>query len=155
MNDKFMQAVDQFEIETRQDERISTLADVIAFLCPKCQECDFPTGHNFWHLGYGECEARDIWEEMGKLGIVMGEEAVRQRINVNQEASKPPDERIEDLYYISVRTKAALLGAGIVKMSQLARKSRKELLEIRGFGKRCLQEVVELLSELNLKLQGD
>lgn len=58
---------------------------------------------------------------------------------------------IEELE-LSGRAHNCLKNAGINYVGQLVQKTETELLKLRSFGKKSLDEIVEKLSKLNLKL---
>lgn len=61
--------------------------------------------------------------------------------------------RMDDLV-CDQRVLNCLLRAGVVYVGELTCKTRRELLEVRGWGKKTLQEVEEVLEELGLRLSG-
>ncbi len=64
----------------------------------------------------------------------------------------PPDARIEELDF-SVRTYNCLKKANILTIQDLVQLSEADLLNIRNFGRKSLQEVKEKLESLNLSLR--
>ena len=56
------------------------------------------------------------------------------------------EEANKEFLGLSYRAKRTLVSQGILTISQLSHKSDKELLKIRGFGKKCLAEIYELLN---------
>lgn len=64
----------------------------------------------------------------------------------------PPDARIEELDF-SVRTYNCLKKANILTIRDLVQLSEADLLNIRNFGRKSLQEVKEKLQSLNLSLR--
>jgi DNA-directed RNA polymerase subunit alpha len=53
---------------------------------------------------------------------------------------------------LSVRSANCIAGASITTIGQLAQKSEPEMLKFRNFGKKSLNEIKEVLSELGLTL---
>lgn len=56
---------------------------------------------------------------------------------------------------LSTRTYKALLCAGIITLGDLTKKSRKEIMEIRNFGRSCYEELETILSKYNISLMED
>lgn len=56
---------------------------------------------------------------------------------------------------LSTRTFNALFRAGISTLGDLAKKSRKEIMEIRNFGRSCYEELETILSKYNISLMED
>ena len=56
---------------------------------------------------------------------------------------------------LSTRTYKALLCAGIITLGDLTKKSRKEIMEIRNFGRSCYEELETILSKDNISLMED
>jgi len=65
----------------------------------------------------------------------------------------PPDARIEELDF-SVRTYNCLKKANVLTMGELVQLSEADLMNIRNFGKKSLNEVKEKLASLNLSLKA-
>lgn len=68
-------------------------------------------------------------------------------------ASQVPDRRIEELDF-SVRTFNCLKKAGIMTIGELVQTTEPELMQIRNFGRKSLEEVREKLGEWGLTLKG-
>ncbi|MGC8668335.1 MAG: DNA-directed RNA polymerase subunit alpha [Chthonomonadales bacterium] len=64
-----------------------------------------------------------------------------------------PDARIDELEF-SVRTLNCLKKAGIVTVRDLVQTSEADLMQIRNFGRKSLEEVRERLAHLGLSLKG-
>ncbi len=64
----------------------------------------------------------------------------------------PDLSRSVDTLKVSVRTYNGLKNAGIQTIADLVAKTGGDLIRIRNFGRRSLQEVREVLAELGLKL---
>jgi DNA-directed RNA polymerase subunit alpha len=65
----------------------------------------------------------------------------------------PPDARIEELDF-SVRTYNCLKKANVLTMGELVQLSEADLMNIRNFGKKSLNEVKDKLASLNLSLKA-
>ena len=65
-----------------------------------------------------------------------------------------PDARIDELEF-SVRTLNCLKKAGIVTVRDLVQTTEADLMQIRNFGHKSLDEVRERLAQLGLSLKGD
>jgi len=65
----------------------------------------------------------------------------------------PPDARIEELDF-SVRTYNCLKKANVLTMGELVQLSEADLMNIRNFGKKSLNEVKDKLASLNLALKA-
>ena len=63
----------------------------------------------------------------------------------------PMDVKIEDLE-LHVRTANCLYNAGIVYLHELLKKSEVDLLKMKNFGRKSLNEIKEVLEEYNCKL---
>ena len=81
---------------------------------------------------------KDIMESFGQINAP---------INKNTKNNK-----IKDLN-LSLRSENSLYFDNIFLISELCKKTEKELLKIPNFGKRCSQEVKEALAILGLKLK--
>ncbi len=68
-------------------------------------------------------------------------------------APGPPDARIEELDF-SVRTYNCLKKANVLTIGELVTLSEADLMNIRNFGKKSLNEVKEKLASLNLSLKA-
>ena len=71
---------------------------------------------------------------------------------MEDESEQTPSFTIEDLE-LSVRAYNCLKRASINSMAELLKKSEHDLLNIKNFGKKSSDEVIEKLHELGLDLQ--
>lgn len=78
--------------------------------------------------------------------------ALEEDIKIEEEAEQAPAFTIEDLE-LSVRAYNCLKRASINSMAELLKKSEHDLLNIKNFGKKSSDEVIEKLHELGLDLQ--
>ncbi len=85
-------------------------------------------------------------------GQPVGAAAFEEESVVEDEAEQTPAFTIEDLE-LSVRAYNCLKRASINSMAELLKKSEHDLLNIKNFGKKSSDEVIEKLHELGLDLQ--
>ncbi len=85
-------------------------------------------------------------------GQPVGTSAFEEEAVVEDEAEQTPAFTIEDLE-LSVRAYNCLKRASINSMAELLKKSEHDLLNIKNFGKKSSDEVIEKLHELGLDLQ--
>jgi len=85
-------------------------------------------------------------------GQPVGAAAFEEEAVVEDEAEQTPAFTIEDLE-LSVRAYNCLKRASINSMAELLKKSEHDLLNIKNFGKKSSDEVIEKLHELGLDLQ--
>lgn len=78
--------------------------------------------------------------------------ALEEDVKVEEETEQAPAFTIEDLE-LSVRAYNCLKRASINSMAELLKKSEHDLLNIKNFGKKSSDEVIEKLHELGLDLQ--
>jgi DNA-directed RNA polymerase subunit alpha len=71
-----------------------------------------------------------------------------------EEMPEGSDEKIED-QGLSKRTTNALVNAGIVTLSQLVQKTERDLMGLRNFGERAINEVRAMLKEHDLQLKTE
>jgi len=88
-----------------------------------------------------------------QLMIFLGEEKISLEAKPSETATlnnilNMPIEELD----LSGRAYNCLKGAGINYIGQLVQKTEPELLKLRSFGKKSLDEIIEKLSKLNLKL---
>ncbi len=70
------------------------------------------------------------------------------------EALEGGDEKIED-FGLSKRTTNALVNAGVVTLSQLMQKSERDLMQLRNFGEKAINEVKALLKDNKMQLKAE
>ncbi len=85
-------------------------------------------------------------------GQPVGAATLQEDIKVEDESEQTPSFTIEDLE-LSVRAYNCLKRASINSMAELLKKSEHDLLNIKNFGKKSSDEVIEKLHELGLDLQ--
>ena len=85
-------------------------------------------------------------------GQPVGAAALEEDVKVEDESEQTPSFTIEDLE-LSVRAYNCLKRASINSMAELLKKSEHDLLNIKNFGKKSSDEVIEKLHELGLDLQ--
>jgi DNA-directed RNA polymerase subunit alpha len=71
-----------------------------------------------------------------------------------EEITEGNDDKIEDMG-LSKRTTNALVNAGIITLKQLIQKAERELMGLRNFGERAINEVRTMLKEHNLQLKTE
>lgn len=82
-------------------------------------------------------------------------------IDITSEEMRSRLEKIPILYNsvssldFSVRVRSCLARMGIRSIGQLVQYSSDDLMEIRGFGQKCLDEVRQKLAEIGLSLAGE
>ncbi len=85
-------------------------------------------------------------------GQPVGAATLQEDVKVEDESEQTPSFTIEDLE-LSVRAYNCLKRASINSMAELLKKSEHDLLNIKNFGKKSSDEVIEKLHELGLDLQ--
>lgn len=90
---------------------------------------------------------------MEQLMVFLGEEKVELEISKSETSNltnlfNTPIEELE----LSGRAYNCLKGAGINYVGQLVQKTENELLKLRSFGKKSLDEIIEKLAKLDLRL---
>ncbi len=88
--------------------------------------------------------------EFGGMAALAGVDA---QAEAEDGGSQVPDRRIEELDF-SVRTYNCLKKASILTIGELVQTTEAELMQIRNFGKKSLDEVREKLAEWGLTLKG-
>jgi DNA-directed RNA polymerase subunit alpha len=88
--------------------------------------------------------------EFGGLPALAGADALAE---TEDGVSQVPDRRIEELDF-SVRTYNCLKKAAILTIGELVQTTEAELMQIRNFGRKSLEEVRDKLSEWGLTLKG-
>ncbi len=86
------------------------------------------------------------------VGAMVAEEAVPEEVAEEAVRQRLLEYRIEDIDF-SVRTYNCLKKAGINTLGDLVEKTADELLAIRNFGQRSLEEVIQKLAQFDLKLK--
>jgi len=71
-----------------------------------------------------------------------------------EEITEGSDDKIEDLG-LSKRTTNALVNAGIITLKQLIQKTERDLMGLRNFGERAINEVRTMLKEHDLQLKTE
>ena len=85
-------------------------------------------------------------------GQPIGVAALEENNLIEDDSEQTPSFTIEDLE-LSVRAYNCLKRASINSMAELLKKSEHDLLNIKNFGKKSSDEVIEKLHELGLDLQ--
>lgn len=93
-------------------------------------------------------------ERIASSGVVYGQVSSQngkpdKAYRLNQILLRPIEEEIE----FSFRTQNCLNTAGIRLIGQLVQKTETELLQLKNFGKRSLQEIKDVLAEMGLGLE--
>ncbi len=99
--------------------------------------------------------AAKVLEEHLKLCIVLSEHIGNVEIMVEKEEDKKEkvlEMTIEELD-LSVRSYNCLKRAGINTVEELSNKSEEDMMKVRNLGKKSLEEVIQKLNELDLKLK--
>ena len=99
--------------------------------------------------------AAKVLEEHLKLFIDLSEHIGNVEIMVEKEEDKKEkvlEMTIEELD-LSVRSYNCLKRAGINTVEELSNKSEEDMMKVRNLGKKSLEEVIQKLNELDLKLK--
>ena len=103
----------------------------------------------------GSSLAAKVLEEHLKLFIDLSEHIGNVEIMVEKEEDKKEkvlEMTIEELD-LSVRSYNCLKRAGINTVEELSNKSEEDMMKVRNLGKKSLEEVIQKLNELDLKLK--
>ena len=80
-----------------------------------------------------------------------------QEVNNRELSKKILEEKGTPLFCLNltVRTEHSLAAMGINTIEQLTKKTQADILKLPNIGKKALNEIVQALSNLNLKLKGN
>ncbi len=81
----------------------------------------------------------------------LGDDLDRWVVHENKFANKKLWRSVNDLYF-SIRIENCMKHAGIKTVYQLVQKKQAELLKIKRFGRKSLNEIKEVISEMGLRL---
>ena len=101
--------------------------------------------------GIGDLYISDIIQKLKNVGLELNKNSDS---NNNWDSSLKKDDPIEILN-LSIKIRRALKWAEIITIGDLVSKSRYELLSIRNFGNKSLDEIIDVLGRYNLKLKGE
>lgn len=86
-------------------------------------------------------------------GDVMEVEAEDEKEEEEEKGSSDIESTLVEDTDLSTRTKSALVGDGIDKVGDLLDKTEEQLMDVKGFGEKALDEVLDYLEDNNLSLQ--
>ncbi len=104
--------------------------------------------------GINDTYLMEIVDRLGDFGARLSPHGIpvtEEQKNGKEEDRTPLEYSLEDLN-LSIRTYGCLKRAGLDTVEEILRHSGEQLLEVRNFNQKCLNELVETLGWLGLEL---